>query len=130
MLMDEIPPELVVNFDQTATHYVPVSSWSTKMEGAKRVKVLRKKDKCQITETFGISMSSGFLSIKLVYQGKTTKCLLLFDSPPSWDITFSNNHWTNGQTMLSYFEKVIFPHLQKKKAELLLEPDHPALLFI
>ena len=30
--------------------------------------------------------------------------------------------------MLSYLEKVIFPYLQKKKAELQLESDHPALL--
>jgi len=32
------------------------------------------------------------------------------------------------QTMVNYFEKVIFPYLQEKKAELKLEPDHPALL--
>ena len=111
MLMNEILPELVVNFDQTATHYVPVSSWSMEMEGAKRVKVLRKDNKHQITEIFGISTSGGFLSIKLVYQGKMTKCLLLFDFSLSWDITFSDNHWTNEQIMLSYFEKVIFPYL-------------------
>ena len=34
----------------------------------------------------------------------------------------------NEQTKLSYFKKVIFPYLQKKKAELQLESDHPALL--
>jgi len=128
MLMDEIPPELVINFDQTGIHYVPVSSWSMEMEGAKRVEVVGKDDKRQITAIFGISMSGDFLPIQLVYQGKTTKCLPSFDFPPSWDITFSDNHWSNEQTMLSYFEKVIFPYLQKKKAELQLEPDHPALL--
>jgi len=25
--MDKIPPDLVINFDQTALHYVPVDSW-------------------------------------------------------------------------------------------------------
>ena len=25
--MDEIPPDLVINFDQTAVHYVPVDNW-------------------------------------------------------------------------------------------------------
>jgi len=52
----------------------------------------------------------------------------VFAITPSWDITFSDNHWSNEQTMLSYFEKVIFPYLQKKKAEFQLEPDHPVLL--
>ena len=32
MLMDEIPPKLVINFDQTGVHYVPVSSWSMEVE--------------------------------------------------------------------------------------------------
>ena len=74
------------------------------------------------------SLRDDFLLIQLVYQGKTTKCLPSFDFPPSWDITFSDNHWSNEQTMLSYFEIVIFPYLQMKKAELQLKPDHPALL--
>jgi len=44
--MDEIPPELVINFNQTGIHYVPVSSWSMEMEQAKRVEVVGKDDKC------------------------------------------------------------------------------------
>ena len=128
MLMDEIPPELVINFDQTGIHYVPVSSGSMEMEGAKRVELVGKDDKRQITAIFEISMSGDFLPIQLVYQGKINKCLPLLDFPPNWDITFSDNHWSNEQTMLSYFEKVIFPYSQKKKAELQLEPDYPALL--
>ena len=28
MEMDEIPPDLVINFDQTAVHYVPVDNWT------------------------------------------------------------------------------------------------------
>ena len=48
-----------------------------------------------------------------------TKCLPSFDFLPSWVITFSDKHWSN--------EQLIFPYLQKKKAELQLDPDHPAL---
>ena len=47
--MGEIPPELVINFDQTGIHYVPVSSRSMEMEGAKRVEGVGKDDKHQIT---------------------------------------------------------------------------------
>ena len=72
MLMDEIPPELVINFDQTGIHYVPVSLWSMEMEGVKRVEVVGKDYKHQITAIFGISMGGDFLPIQLVYHGKTT----------------------------------------------------------
>ena len=33
MEMDEIPPDLVINFDQTAVHYVPVDNWMMAKEG-------------------------------------------------------------------------------------------------
>lgn len=61
------------------------------------------------------SMSDDLLPIQLLYQGKTTKCLLSFDFP---DVTYNDNHCSNEHTMLSYFEKVILPYLQKKKDEL------------
>ena len=128
MLMDEIPPELVINLDQTGIHYVLVSSWSMEMEGTKRVEVVGKDDKRQITAIFGILMSGGFLPIQLVYQGKTTKCLPSFDFPPSWDITFSDNHWSNKQTMLSYFEKVIFPYLQSCSWNLIIQNPYYSII--
>ena len=31
--MEEIPRELVVNWDQTGIHYVPASSWTMEKEG-------------------------------------------------------------------------------------------------
>ena len=44
--MDEIPPELIINFDQTALNYIPVSQWTTDQEGAKRVEVVAKAVFC------------------------------------------------------------------------------------
>ena len=37
--MDEVPPELIINWDQTALNYVPVSSWTMAEEGSKGVKI-------------------------------------------------------------------------------------------
>lgn len=62
MLMDDIPPELVITF---GINYVPVSSWRMEKEGAKRFEVVGKEDKRQITAVFGISMSDDFLPIQL-----------------------------------------------------------------
>ena len=76
MLMDEILPELIINFDQTGINYVPVSSWTMEEAGKKRVEIIGKDDKHQITAVFGASLSGDFLPVQLVYQGKLTKCLV------------------------------------------------------
>ena len=71
--MDEIPPQLVINFDQTALNYVPISHWTMDKEGAKRVKVIAKDDKRQITAVFAGSSSGDFLPPRLIYEGKTDR---------------------------------------------------------
>ncbi len=37
--MEEIPNDLIINWDQTGIHYVPVSYWTMEKEGAKRVEI-------------------------------------------------------------------------------------------
>ena len=67
MVMDEVPLELVVNWDQTGLKYVPVSEWTMAEEGSKRVEIDGKDDKRQITAVFGCSMAGDFLPPQLVY---------------------------------------------------------------
>jgi len=40
----EIPFDLVINFDQTGINYIPVSSWTMELQGAKHVEVAGKVD--------------------------------------------------------------------------------------
>ncbi len=47
--MEEIPKALVINWDHTGIHYVPVSSWTMAKEGSKRVEIAGIDDKRQIT---------------------------------------------------------------------------------
>ena len=42
--MEEIPPYLIINWEQTAIKYVLVSSWTMASEGAKRVQVIGADD--------------------------------------------------------------------------------------
>ena len=60
--MDEIPDDLVINFDQTGIHYIPVSDWMMAEEGAKRTEIAGKDDKRQITAVFAGSMAMSFTS--------------------------------------------------------------------
>ena len=72
--MEEIPDDMIVNWDQTAIKYVPSSNWTMAAEGSKRVEIVGIDDKRQITTTFAGSLSGNFLPVQLVYESKTTKC--------------------------------------------------------
>lgn len=37
--MEDIPFDLIINWDQTGLHYVPVGSWTMDKEGSKRVEL-------------------------------------------------------------------------------------------
>ena len=47
--MEEIPPELILNWDQTGVKIVPTSCWTMNVSGAKRVEVTGLSDKRMIT---------------------------------------------------------------------------------
>ena len=113
--LDEIPPEFIINWDQAATYYVPVGSWTMETEGAKRVEIAGKDDKRQITAVFTGSMAADFLPIQLVYKGKTPRCLPNVQSvPEGWHLTYSPSHWSTEQTMRNYIQKIVFPFVERR----------------
>ena len=126
--MDEIPAELVVNFDQTAINYVPVASWTMEKEGSRRVEIIGKDDKRQITAVLAGTLNGDFLPVQLVYKGTTKRCLPAFSFPEDWDINYSQNHWCNEETMMDYLNKILFPYCARKRRELMLAPDYPGLV--
>ena len=79
--MEDIPVDLIMNWDQTGIHYVPVSSYTMEREGSKRVEIAGIDNKRQITAVFVGTMSGIFLPIQLIYQGKTHKCLPSIEFP-------------------------------------------------
>ena len=42
---EDIPDSLILNWDQSAVHYVPISSWTMDREGSKRVEIKGIDDK-------------------------------------------------------------------------------------
>ena len=43
--MEEIPPQLIFNWDQTGLNLVPVASWTMELKGSKRVEIKGLDDK-------------------------------------------------------------------------------------
>ena len=73
--IEDIPLDLIINWDQTGMQYAPVSAWTMEKEGSKRLEISAIDDKRQITAVFGCSMTGNFLPVQLVYQGKTEKVI-------------------------------------------------------
>ena len=128
MKMEDIPAELVINFDQTGIKYVPTSSWMLEKEGSKSLAIVGKDNKRQITAVIGCSMSGDILPFQLTYEGKTSQCLPSYNFQRGFDITCNPTHWSNEMTMLRYLDKVVFPYVAQKREDLGMPADFPALL--
>ena len=99
-----------------------------KQAGSKRVEIVGKDDKRQLTALFGCTMSGDFLPPQLVYQGKTNRCLPRYTFPSNWDITCTENHWCNEQTRRRYIMNIPMSYLAQKRMEPNLAGDQHALL--
>ena len=93
-----IPTPLTVNVDQTPIKYVPVGSESLAEKGAKNVTIQGSADKRTITGTFGLSKSGGFLSMQLIYGGKTTNTEFKF--PKEFSLSANPKHFSNTEESL------------------------------
>ena len=111
--MEEIPPELILNWDQTGIKLVPATSWTMAEEGATRIELVGLNDKRQITYVFCGNILGAFLPIQVIYQGKTNRCHPHFEFPPQWDITHSPKHWSTEETMLQYVRLIIVPFVEQ-----------------
>jgi len=58
--MEEVPPAMMLNWDHTAVNYVPMSSWTMEREGTKRVEIVAKDDKRQITAVLDVQWQEIF----------------------------------------------------------------------
>lgn len=126
--IEEIPPELILNWDQTGLKIVPSSSWTMDQCSVNRVETVGVNDKRQITAVFCGTIVGDFLPIHLIYTGKTDRCHPKFNFPPKWHITHSPKHWSNEQTMLYYIEKIIVPYVAAVRGQ--LEDTEAAVLVI
>ena len=127
-MIDEIPQDLIINWDQTGVKYVPVSNWTMEVKGSKRVEVAGVDDKRQITALLSITMSGKLLPVQVVYKGKTPACLPKVPFPDDWHVTFTTNHWSNEETMMGYLHCILLPYIEKVRKELKLSATQRAFV--
>ena len=98
--------------------------------GMKRIEIEGLKGKGLITAVFAVTKDGYFLPPQIIYKGKTSRCLLLTKFSNAWHITCTENHWANEKTTLDYvyINKILLPYIERKRHELHLSTDHPALV--
>ena len=125
--LEEIPPSLIFNWDQTGLNLVPSSNWTMDQNGTKQVGISRCKDKIMITAVFCCSAVGEFLPPQLIYSGKTNRCHPPQQFPTDWSITHTEKHWSNKGTMLQYISDVIVPFVSKVHHNLGVGKEQAAL---
>ena len=73
-------------------------------------------------------MTGMFLPIQIIYEGKTPRCLPSFDFPTDFNVTFSDNNWSNKEKSIELF--VIFPYLKQAKASLKYSKELMSLIIM
>ena len=127
--LEEIPIDLIFNWDQTGLNLVPVSSWTMEAKGSKRVAIQGLTDKRQITGVFCGTLLGEFLPIQLIYASKTPRCIPPYSFPTDWQISHTPNHWSNEATMLTYIEEVIEPYVTSVRERLGMEDQAALAIF-
>ena len=77
--MEEITPELVLNWDQTGIHLVPVSAWTMDKMGSKCVEITGVNDKHQITAVFVAVQLEIFYLFNLFTKVRDNGAILVFN---------------------------------------------------
>ena len=109
--MEDIPFELILNWDQTGVKIVPSSNWTMEVSGSKRVEIQGLSDKRQITLVLCGNIIGDFLPPQVIYQGMTYRCEPLYNFPLDWSVTHSKKHWSTESTMLEYINDIVYPYV-------------------
>ena len=70
-----IPETLIINIDQTPLKYVPIRKETMAKRNSTSVTIEGSDDKRMITGTFAVTLSGNFLSMQLIYGGKTNQSI-------------------------------------------------------
>ncbi len=98
-LMNDVPPSLIFNWDQTAIKFVPTREWTMHRAKDRIIPIASSDDKWQITAVLDVTLTGEYIPPQLIYQGKTLRCHPKVSFPQKWDIWYSDNHWSTEDTM-------------------------------
>lgn len=112
-----MPDNLIINIDQTPLPFVLISKHTMNKTNEKFVPISDSADYRQITGTFSITVSGRFLPMQLIYHGKTALCHAKFNFPKEFNVTHSENHWSNEDKAIELVNHILIPYVKKVREE-------------
>ena len=125
----QISSSLIINFDQTSSKHVQVSSMTMEKRGETNVPIAGANGKRSITATFFITFDNNFLPMQLIYKGKSNKSLPKLDSPDGFSLSANKTHYSNEEEALKFIDEIILPHVQKEQVKLRCGNQKALLIF-
>ena len=125
----QIPPSLIMNFDQTPLKYAPVSSQTLAKKNVKTVAISGLSYLQALTAIFGVTFSNQFFPMQLIYGGKTEASYPKFKFPSSFSLSANPKHFSNTAESLKLISEVIVPYVDEQR-KTLGDANQAALLII
>ena len=125
-----IPPELILNIDQTPLKYVPVGNETLTPRGETSITIEGNSDKHSITGTFAISLHRLFLPVQLIYGGKTSQSLPRYRFQKGFCLSFNPKHFSNTNESITFLKETITPYVVKQRQLLKGQADQKILVII
>ena len=113
---NQIPDDMVINFDQTPIQYCQSSRYTMAPKGSSKISINGAADKRSLTALVAVTMGGGILPFQLIYKGLTERSLPKSQYyPDSSHVLANQNHWSNEETMLDFADKILKPYINSKR---------------
>lgn len=127
----KIPPNLLINMDESGLNFLPVHKRTYDKKGSTSVLLKFCDDKRQVT--IGVSGTSNGIVLppQIIFKGKTRRVIPKDPIvPENWLLSFTYNHWSTEESMIEWMEKILLPYKRTVIQENNLKEDHKCLLLL
>jgi hypothetical protein len=111
---NNVPPQRVINVDETKVCLCPQAKYTYAVQGAKKVRLHGVgHEKEVVTATLAITESGDVLKAQMIWKGKTKRCHPQSECPESMYSTQTLNHWQDSEPYVGFINNVIVPYKTK-----------------
>ncbi|KAF8596458.1 hypothetical protein BDV93DRAFT_534727 [Ceratobasidium sp. AG-I] len=131
-----VPPDLVINADQTGVSYLGTGNKTWELRGAKQVLAIGCGEKRQFTVMVAITASGMMLPWQAIFKGKSNVSLPSESSRRKCeDLEFiftpgGDKHWSTLECMKQWIELIIVPHIERQCQRLGLPATQRAVILL
>ena len=115
VLQHNIPDELIINVDQTASKIVATDGIAMASKGEKQISLAGTTDKRAITVTLCESLDDCMLPLQLIYTRTTERSLPDFISLDGFCLAFNQKHGSNETKTICLIEDLLVLYVKKVK---------------